>query len=85
MDISLYVVLNSKSALYSMMAWAYDSDGEGYEVPVYYSDVGRDGLFYTLPEASVYAGRVVGGALLLSASWRLVCTLPITKTSCRCH
>lgn len=85
MDISLYVVLNSKGALYSMMAWTYDSDGDSYEVPVYYSAGEPDGLFYTLPEASVYAGRVAGGALLLSASWRLICTLLITKASCRCH
>ena len=36
-DIPLYVVLNSEGTLYSMNAWASDSDGNGYEVPVYYS------------------------------------------------
>ena len=46
-DISLYVILNSEGALYSMMAWAYDSDGDGYEVPIYYSAGG--GSFSTLP------------------------------------
>ena len=46
-DISLYVILNSQGALYSMMAWAYDSDGDGYEVPIYYSAGG--GSFSTLP------------------------------------
>lgn len=48
-DISLYVVLNSEGALYSMMAWAFDSDGDGYEVLVYYSAAGGlDGTFITL-------------------------------------
>ena len=46
-DISLYVVLNSNGSLYSMHAWASDSDGNGYEVPVYYSAGGRN--FETLP------------------------------------
>ncbi len=36
-DISLYVVLNSNGSLYSMNAWAYDSDGNSYAVPVCYS------------------------------------------------
>ncbi len=46
-DISLYVIVNSNGALYSMLAWAYDTDGDGYEVPVYYSAGG--GSFETLP------------------------------------
>ena len=46
-NISLYVVLNSEGALYSMHAWASDSDGDGYEVPVYYSAGGDS--FITLP------------------------------------
>ena len=46
-DISLYVIVDSNGALYSMLAWAYDSDGDGYEVPVYYSAGG--GSFTTLP------------------------------------
>ena len=49
-DISLYVIVDSNGALYSMLAWAYDSDGDGYEVPVYYSaGGGADGTFITLP------------------------------------
>ncbi len=41
-SISLYVILNSNGSLHSMMAWAYDSDGDGYEVPVYYSPGGSE-------------------------------------------
>lgn len=48
-NISLYVVFNSKRALYSMTAWDSGSDGDGYKVPVYYSADGSDGPFYTLP------------------------------------
>lgn len=49
-SILLYVVLDSEGALYSMTAWALDSDGDGYEVAVYYSAAGRlDGTFITLP------------------------------------
>ena len=45
-EISLYVVLNSEGTLESMSAWAVDSDGDSYEVPVYYSGGGPDGPFY---------------------------------------
>lgn len=45
-NISLYVIMDSEGALYSMMAWASDSDGDGYEVPVHYSAGG--GSFTTL-------------------------------------
>ncbi len=41
-DISLYVVLNSEGTLESMYAYAYDSDGDFYEIPVYYSAGGRN-------------------------------------------
>ena len=41
-QISLYVVLNSEGVLDSMYAYAYDSDGDFYEVPVYYSAGGRN-------------------------------------------
>ena len=51
-DIQLYVILNSEGALYSMHAWASDSDGDGYEVPVYYSAGVPDGPFYTLSPSS---------------------------------
>ena len=33
-NISIYVVLDSKGTLYSMTAWAYDSDGDSYKVPI---------------------------------------------------
>ena len=46
-NVTLYVVLNSNGSLYSMHAWASDSDGDGYEVSVYYSAGG--GSFTTLP------------------------------------
>ena len=42
MDISLYVVLNSEGVLESMHAWAVDSDGDVYEVTVYYSAGGSE-------------------------------------------
>ena len=35
-------------ALYSMTAWASDSDDDGYEVSVYYSAGGSDGPFVSL-------------------------------------
>ncbi len=54
-NISLYVVLDSKGALYSMTAWASDSDGDGYEVPIYYSAGGDS--FITLPWARVLRSR----------------------------
>ena len=41
-DISLYVTVNSNGSLRSMYAYAYDSDGDFYEVPVYYSAGGRN-------------------------------------------
>ena len=41
-SISLYVVLNSNGSLHSMHAWASDSDGDGYEVPLYYSPGGSE-------------------------------------------
>ncbi len=41
-SISLYVILNSNGSLHSMHAWASDSDGDGYEVPVYYSPGGSE-------------------------------------------
>ena len=40
--ISLYVTLNSKGALKSMSAYAYDSDGDFYEIPLYYSAGGSE-------------------------------------------
>lgn len=46
-SISLYVILDSSGALYSMMTWASDSGGDGYKVPVYYSAGGNS--FVTLP------------------------------------
>ena len=41
-DISLYVTVNSNGSLRSMSAYAYDSDGDFYEVPLYYSPGGSE-------------------------------------------
>ena len=35
--VQLYVIVDDEGALESMNAWAVDSDGDVYEVPVYYS------------------------------------------------
>ena len=44
--VQLYVDVNSEGALESMSAWAVDSDGDSYEVSVYYSAGGGwDGSF----------------------------------------
>ena len=48
-SVQLYVEVNSNGSLRSMSAWAVDSDGDSYEIPVYYSAGGWDGPFYTLP------------------------------------
>ena len=41
-SVQLYVVLNSNGSLRSMNAWAVDSDGDNYEIPVYYSPGGSE-------------------------------------------
>ena len=41
-SVQLYVVVNSNGSLRSMSAWAVDSDGDNYEIPVYYSPGGSD-------------------------------------------
>ena len=41
-SVQLYVELNSNGSLRSMSAWAVDSGGGSYEVPVYYSPGGSD-------------------------------------------
>ena len=41
-SISLYVTVNSEGALESMSAYAYDSNGDFYEVPLYYSPGGSE-------------------------------------------
>ena len=46
-DISLYVTVNSNGSLRSMYAYAYDGDGDFYEIPVYYSAGGWGGSFET--------------------------------------
>lgn len=46
-DISLYVTVNSNGSLRSMSAYASDSDGDSYEIPVYYSAGGWGGSFET--------------------------------------
>ena len=44
--VQLYVILNDEGALESMNAWVVDSDGDSYEVSVYYSAGGGwDGSF----------------------------------------
>ena len=50
-DISIYVTVNSEGALESMSAYAYDSDGDFYEVALYYSaGGGADGTFRTFED-----------------------------------
>ena len=46
-SVSLYVDVNSNGSLRSMSAYAYDSDGDSYEIPVYYSAGGWGGSFGT--------------------------------------
>ena len=44
--VQLYVILNDEGALESMNAWVVDSDGDSYEVSIYYSAGGGwDGSF----------------------------------------
>ena len=50
-DVSIYVTVNSEGALESMSAYAYDSDGDFYEVALYYSAAGgADGTFRTFED-----------------------------------
>ena len=46
-SVQLYVEVNGNGSLRSMNAWAVDSDGDSYEVPVYYSAGGWEGVFET--------------------------------------
>ena len=41
-SVQLYVEVNSNGSLRSMNAWAVDSDGDDYEIPVYYSPGGSE-------------------------------------------
>ena len=41
-SVQLYVEVNSNGSLRSMNAWAVDSDGDNYEIPLYYSPGGSE-------------------------------------------
>lgn len=41
-SVQLYVEVNSNGSLRSMNAWAVDSDGDSYKIPLYYSPGGSD-------------------------------------------